>query len=151
VVLIVTSVLSLLLLINVSATGGGNGGGNGWFILVIGGIGMFQNGILAGMELSPAARNLPLRKREVIRTKKVMDAIMDFHVAYPGMGRCLLQEFFPGPLHEEEAKWWDGDHEPYEMQRIQDPSRGRPRRLVASSKQFGGEKVVSTTAMDAFV
>ncbi|KAM7194863.1 hypothetical protein V8F33_007061 [Rhypophila sp. PSN 637] len=109
VVVIVTSVLSLLLLINLAVPKD-----YGWFILLIGGIGMFQNGVLAGRELPLEARNLPLRRCEVLRARKVMDGIMDFDSAYPGFGACLLREFFPGPLYEAEERWWRGDFEPYE-------------------------------------
>ncbi|KAK3292833.1 uncharacterized protein B0H64DRAFT_293732, partial [Chaetomium fimeti] len=122
VVLIMVSIFSLLLLVNVTVTKD-----HGWYILLIGALGMFQNGVLAGMGMSTAVRNLPLRRLEVARTKKVMDGIMDFHAAYPKLSRCLLREFFPGPLREAEERWWNGDFEPYERLRQEDPTRGTPR------------------------
>lgn len=135
-VLIVTSILSLLLLVNVSAPKK-----NGWFILLVGGIGMFQNGVIAGMELSPAARNLPLVRREVIRTRKVMDGLMDFHSAYDGMAHCLLKEFFPGPLQDAEEKWWNGQCDEYENQRLKDQTRGKPLRRRMTTCEVSVEEV----------
>ncbi|KAM7219055.1 hypothetical protein V8F06_005493 [Rhypophila decipiens] len=137
VVVVVTSVLSLLLLINLAVPKD-----YGWFILLIGGIGMFQNGVLAGRELPLEARNLPLRRREVLRAHKVMDGIMDFDSAYPGFGACLLREFFPGPLYEAEERWWRGDFELYEKARMDDEAtRGTPRRVLQAAllQEHGGE------------
>ncbi|KAK3305674.1 uncharacterized protein B0T15DRAFT_205127 [Chaetomium strumarium] len=125
--LIATSVLSLLLLVNVTVSKD-----HSWFILLIGAIGMFQNGVLAGMGLPTVARNLPLRRREVLRTRKVMDGIMDFYTSYPELSRCLLREFFPGPLRDAEEKWWNGEVEPYDQLRMDDPTRGTPRRLLST-------------------
>jgi len=137
VVVAMTSVLSLLLLVNITVPKD-----YGWFILLIGGIGMFQNGVLAGTELPTAARNLPLRQREVLRARKVMDGIMDFDTAYPGLGRCLLKEFFPGRLYEAEERWWKGDFEEYDRLRVEDEAtRGRPRRLRALRAVVVGEAV----------
>ncbi|KAK4207696.1 hypothetical protein QBC37DRAFT_298206 [Rhypophila decipiens] len=137
VVIVVTSVLSLLLLINLAVPKD-----YGWFILLIGGIGMFQNGVLAGRELPLEVRNLPLRRCEVLGARKVMDGIMDFDSAYPGFGACLLREFFPGPLYEAEERWWRGDFEPYEKVRMDDEAtRGTPRRLLQAAlvQEHGGE------------
>ncbi|KAK4234593.1 hypothetical protein C8A03DRAFT_18532 [Achaetomium macrosporum] len=145
-VLIATSILSLLLLVNVTVSKD-----HSWFILLIGAIGMFQNGVLAGMGLSPVVRNLPLRRREVLRTRKVMDGIMDFYTSYPKLSHSLLREFFPGPLRDAEEKWWNGDFEPYDRLRLDDPTRGTPRRLWptvvrSSENQEAGVGVVADAA-----
>ncbi|KAK8087410.1 hypothetical protein PG994_002384 [Apiospora phragmitis] len=66
---------------------------------------MLQNTWLAFVELPPAKRNMPLWHRETITTHKVMDGIMDFDVTY-GCGVPLMEEFFPGRLHDEEVEWW---------------------------------------------
>ncbi|KFA68298.1 hypothetical protein S40285_07215 [Stachybotrys chlorohalonatus IBT 40285] len=100
------SLLWLLLLINVAATGN-----NSWYLLGVGATGMFQNGWLAAVERPSKQRNLPIDLIETIRTKKVMDGLMDFEVTY-GRARPLLEEFFPGKLKANELKWWNGDFEP---------------------------------------
>lgn len=135
VVLILVTVLSLLLLVNVTVTKD-----HGWYVLLIGALGMFQNGVLAGMGLSTTARNLPLRRLEVTRTKKVMDGIMDFYTVYPTLSRCLLREFFPGPLREVEEQWWNGNFEPYDQLRRSDPTRGTPRRLWSAAVRPAGRQ-----------
>ncbi|KAK7953042.1 hypothetical protein PG988_013736 [Apiospora saccharicola] len=98
VVVTVQSILWLLLLVNVSTPRENN-----WFLLGIGAIGMFQNGISAGSERDPKHRNLPIRKVDTIRSQKVMDGFMDFEVAY-GLGKPLLHEFFPGDLQNDEKE-----------------------------------------------
>ncbi|KAK7912191.1 hypothetical protein PG985_014672 [Apiospora marii] len=118
----VQSILWLLLLVNVSTPRESN-----WFLLGIGAIGMFQNGISAGSERDPKHRNLPVHKVDTIRSQKVMDGIMDFEVTY-GLGKPLLHEFFPGDLQDDEKEWWAGNQEPYDNKRQKDErSRGVPR------------------------
>ncbi len=89
------SVFWLLLLINVTAPGGGFP--DSWCLLAVGGLGMFQNAWLAARETAPDDRNLPLRKVDEVRGRKVMDAIMDFHTTYR-VGKPLREEYFPGEL-----------------------------------------------------
>lgn len=105
----------LALLVNLAAQRNSQAGGSGsasddntnsWYILAVGLIGMFQNAAVASWERSPARRNLPLTRLEVIRTRKVMDGLMDFQVTY-GCGRPLVREFFPGDLTPVETHWWD--------------------------------------------
>ena len=98
-----------------------------WYLIVVGGIGMFQNGYLAAMERQPKHRNLPLIHLETIKTKKVMDGIMDLEATY-GWGRALLTEFFPGPLRAEEEDWWNNRPDAYDEVRTRDiVRRGPPR------------------------
>ncbi|TLD20721.1 hypothetical protein PspLS_08442 [Pyricularia sp. CBS 133598] len=66
-----------------------------WYVLGIGVIGMFQNAAMAAMEVPPEARNLPLKRGEIIAVHKVMDGVMDLHATY-GTGRPLLGELFSG-------------------------------------------------------
>lgn len=101
---------------------------NTWYLLLVGGIGMFQNAVLAAVERRPARRNLPLVLRDTIKTKKVMDGLMDLEVTYPGSGRHLAYEFFPGKLRKQEESWWLGDREPYDDERWKNVEvRGIPR------------------------
>lgn len=121
----ILSVLWLLLLITISAP---KTYPASWCLLLIGGLGMFQNAWLAAKELSPDMRNIPLRKVDQITSRKVMDGIMDFQSTY-GMGIPLLKEYFPGDLRPAEQKWWAGDCAEYEDARSKDKTRGEPRRL----------------------
>ncbi|KAK8079304.1 hypothetical protein PG994_003111 [Apiospora phragmitis] len=122
IVVTVQSILWLLLLVNVSMPRASN-----WFLLGIGAIGMFQNGISAGSDCDPKHRNLPLLKVKTIRSQKVMDGLMDLEVTY-GNGEALLHEFFPGHLHPDEEEWWAGNKDPYDKKRKQEEQpRGTPR------------------------
>jgi hypothetical protein len=119
----VLPVLWLLLLVNVSAP---KLFPESWCLLAVGGLGMFQNGWLAAKELSSGMRNLPLRRIDSIRGRKVMDAIMDFHTTY-GLGTPLRDEYFPGKLRPAEDKWWAGDCGEYDIDRRRQSYRGTPR------------------------
>jgi hypothetical protein len=129
VVAIGISILWLLLLINVAAIKAST-----WYLLLVGAIGMFQNGILAAMERPPAARNLPLRHADTIIQKKVMDGIMDFEYTY-GCGEPLLREFFNAALRTDEQAWWNGEPDNYDATRERERGkRGVPRRFLPSIK-----------------
>ncbi|OHE94170.1 hypothetical protein CORC01_10508 [Colletotrichum orchidophilum] len=121
---IILSVLWLLLLINVS---GSRSIPETWCILGVGGLGMFQNAWLAAAEVPTKLRNLPLKRVDRIKSRKVMDAIMDFHTTY-GRGTSLRNEFFPGELKPEEKSWWHGDYSQYEKKRREDKLRSESRR-----------------------
>lgn len=98
---------------------------------------MFQNGFLAAMSRSEETRNLPLLPWDIIRTRKVMDGIMDFHISH-GSAEPLLHEFFPGKLRPDEQDWWDGKHDAYDNTR-EKKGRGRSRRFkprFASTVKF---------------
>jgi hypothetical protein len=99
---------------------------NTWYLLAVGFIGMFQNGIIAALGRPNAARNLPVKLVGTIKTRKVMDGLMDLQV-HLGCAQSLVQEFFPGELNENEKKWWKGDRAPYDAERTyQRAFRGAP-------------------------
>lgn len=77
VVVVAQSILWPALLVNVATLRDYN-----WVLLAIGAIGIFQNGYLAGIQRPSASRNLALSKVEIIRSKKVMDGLMDFEAQY---------------------------------------------------------------------
>lgn len=110
-VIVTQSILWLLLLVNVACTRNTN-----WILIAIGAFGMFQNGYLAGMQRSSGQRNLPLVPIEFITSKKVMDGLMDFEVAYGG-AESLRDEFFPGKLKALEILWWNGQRDGYDTAR----------------------------------
>jgi len=119
---VIQSVLWLLLLINVAGPKG-----NTWYLLGVGAIGMFQNAILAAVELNPKDRNLPLKLVDTIVAAKVMDSLMDLEVTH-GWGLPLLNEFFPGRLRDTEKDWWEGKRFAYDDQRSKERHiRGPPR------------------------
>lgn len=126
------SVLWLLLLVNVSA---GSMFPESWCLIGVGALGMFQNAWLAARELSPEMRNIPLKRVDQIKARKVMDCIMDFHTIYE-LGEPLRDEFFPGRLRPAEQAWWAGDFEQYDEERRGIPSRGLPRREIRGGDKF---------------
>ncbi|KAG0648297.1 hypothetical protein D0Z07_5528 [Hyphodiscus hymeniophilus] len=107
---------------------------NTWYLLLVGGIGMFQNAVLAAIERRPAQRKLPMVLKDTIKTKKVMDGLMDLEVTYPGFGQHLAYEFFPGKLRKQEEEWWLGRRDSYDDERCKSLEiRGVPRsRLMAT-------------------
>lgn len=120
---VLQSVLWLFLLDNVASSRKDN-----WTVLAIGGLGMFQNGYLAGMMRPSHQRNLPLTRIEVIRAKKVMDGPLDLEEQY-NCTEPLRDEFFPGKLREKELLWWKGTKDPYDAERRKESDwRGLPRR-----------------------
>ncbi|RSL58079.1 hypothetical protein CEP53_006245 [Fusarium sp. AF-6] len=126
------SVLWLLLLVNVSAR---SMFPESWCLIGVGALGMFQNAWLAARELSPEMRNIPLKRVDQIKARKVMDCIMDFHTTYK-LGEPLRDEFFPGRLRPAEAAWWEGDYEKYDEERRGTPSRGLPQREMPQAGEF---------------
>ncbi|KAK4452654.1 hypothetical protein QBC34DRAFT_435503 [Podospora aff. communis PSN243] len=121
-VCVAQSVLWLLLLITVAALKS-----NTWFLVAVGALGMFQNGLVAAWERRPEDRGLYLVRKDVILTKKVMDGLMDLEAQH-GCGAALLPEFFPGKMKPEEEEWWKGNRDPYDDERFkQQLSRGPPR------------------------
>jgi hypothetical protein len=105
---------------------------NAWFLLAVGGIGMAQNAVLAGMPRQSSKRGIHLRKIWTEETGKVMDVIMDIESAYPGrnIGPTLREEFFPGKMtRQAEIEWWKegGDKGLYDNVRIKERNaRGVP-------------------------
>lgn len=125
---VMLSVFWLLLLINVAAAKR-----HTWYLFGIGAIGMFQNAWLAATERRPKRHNLPLVHIGTIKTRKVMDGLMDFETVYQQAGP-LLTEFFPGKLRSLEEKWWHGqeenDKDPYDDERMKhELTRGTPKRF----------------------
>ena len=94
-----------------------------WYLLLVGALGMFQNAVVAAMNRKPEKRNLPMRRVDCMVQRKVMDGLMDLEKKYPNFGRHLLREFFPGHLRKNEQLWWNGEHEAYDKERSDAPSR----------------------------
>ncbi|KAL4780666.1 hypothetical protein BJX76DRAFT_360650 [Aspergillus varians] len=78
-----------------------------WYLIAVGGIGMFQNIFVAGWKRTPAAYGVPLDFVEVIGEAKVMQTLMEVEKKYEKLGKSMLGTFFPGDLRENEIKQWD--------------------------------------------
>lgn len=98
--MVLQSIMWLLFLVNVGAERSLN-----WLLIAIGLIGVFQNGVVAGMERDERQLNLKLKVRETIERSKVMDGLKELEESY-GLGKHLLPEFFNSELREEEKEWW---------------------------------------------
>ena len=105
-----------------------------WYLVLVGGLGMLQNAILAAVARSPDRRGLPLMLVDTIIAQRTMDGLMDLEMTIAGAGQVLLDEFFPGSLTEEEIAWWSGDRDTYDDKRMErdrnrtsEVRRGRPR------------------------
>jgi hypothetical protein len=84
---------------------------NTWYLFAIGGVGMLQNIYVAGATRGPESYGIYLNFRECIADRKVMSTLMKVEEKYPAVGRSLLPLLFPGPLREDEMKWWSAASE----------------------------------------
>ncbi|RVX71624.1 hypothetical protein B0A52_03808 [Exophiala mesophila] len=84
---------------------------NAWFLLAVGGIGILQNIYVAAWRRNPRQFGIPLKYKESIMERKVMDALYTAEQKYPRTGLNLLPTFFPGKLRDGEQKIWDSYEE----------------------------------------
>ncbi|KAJ5733528.1 hypothetical protein N7493_002314 [Penicillium malachiteum] len=80
---------------------------NTWFLLAVGGLGILQNLFAAGQARDPAAFGMPLIFENVIVETKAMNTLYKVEEEYPGVGRSMVDTFFPGHLRPEEKKMWE--------------------------------------------
>ncbi|PGH18803.1 hypothetical protein AJ79_00216 [Helicocarpus griseus UAMH5409] len=80
---------------------------NSWFLLATGGIGILQNIVVAGCRRNPEAFGVPLTFVEVIGEIKIMATLYKVEEKYPGLGRNMLDTFFPGKLRDYERDRWN--------------------------------------------
>ncbi|KAF8221873.1 hypothetical protein L208DRAFT_1426505 [Tricholoma matsutake] len=104
---------------------------NTWYLLAVGGIGMIQNVIVAGVRRDMSTSGIHLVPVEKIEGTKVMDALMDLEINHKGVGESLVSEFFP-KLKAIETKWWAGDRTAYDEKRFKDPLRKRKDRWAVA-------------------
>ena len=80
-----------------------------WYLLAVGGLGMLQNIIVAGLPRNPGAFGLHLDFLHVFVETKVMYTLMDLEKEYEDFGSSLLSEFFPASnkLFAWEKDWWN--------------------------------------------
>ncbi|PLB36805.1 uncharacterized protein BDW47DRAFT_132606 [Aspergillus candidus] len=90
-----------------------------WYLLGVGALGLLQNLVVAGAPRAPAMLGVPIELATtrlpggggepapmVFAGMKVMFTLMELEMAYPGFGKGLLGEFFPGQLRPWETEWW---------------------------------------------
>jgi hypothetical protein len=78
-----------------------------WFLLLVGGIGIFQNIFTAGYGRHPCAVGLPLEFVQVFGDSKgVKHALYEVEKTYPGFGFCMVDTFFPGGIRGDEKLEW---------------------------------------------
>jgi hypothetical protein len=81
---------------------------NTWFLLAIGAIGIAQNVFVAGWNRRPESFGIPLDFVEVFGKPEVMGTLFEVEENYEGLGRSMLDEFYPGKLRPDEiTKWAD--------------------------------------------
>ncbi|KAI4268628.1 MAG: hypothetical protein L6R38_007785 [Xanthoria sp. 2 TBL-2021] len=79
---------------------------NTWYLLAVGGIGIFQNVLVAGWRRKPSALGIHLEFRGVVGEMTTMDALLALESRHTRAGRSLLPIFFPGALLPEETVKW---------------------------------------------
>ncbi|KAM0703946.1 hypothetical protein Q7P35_008952 [Cladosporium inversicolor] len=100
--LIVLAALWILLLITAAGLSTHN-----WFLLLVGGIGIIQNILVAGFRRHPRAVGLPLEFVRVFgNSRGVMHTLYEVEKAYPGLGFCMTDIFFPGGVRKGEKHAW---------------------------------------------
>ncbi|RPD66423.1 hypothetical protein L226DRAFT_454129 [Lentinus tigrinus ALCF2SS1-7] len=84
--------------------------GDAWYLLAVGGLGMIQNVLAAGVTRSADALGFHFRepsKEDFIKERKVMQTLMKAEEREPGVGLSLLPLFFPGDLWPQEQEYWE--------------------------------------------
>lgn len=80
---------------------------DGWYLLAIGGIGMVQNVISAGVRRSAGALGFHMKEYKSCHEEKVFDTLKAAEEEERWAGLRLLDVFFPGGLRPDEKKWAD--------------------------------------------
>lgn len=123
---------------------------NAWFLLIIGGLGMFQNAFVAGSSFDPQEQPIPLLHTDTIVGSNVLDALMDLEIALGDPVKTtstackpavqpLLNEFFPNGIRTDDGgdDWWRGQRKQYDDKRnAESTTRGTPRSIQQDLK-FG--------------
>lgn len=79
-----------------------------WFIVAVGGLGSFYTTLVAGLQQTPEQVGLPLRRTgKCFANKNVMISLIEVAKYRTGLGRAMLETFFPGPRTNEEDIFWE--------------------------------------------
>ena len=99
---IVLAALWILLLITAAGLSAHN-----WFLLLIGGIGIIQNILVAGYRRHPNAVGLPLKFVRVFGNPEgVMHTLYEVEKENPSLGFYMKDTFFPSGIRENEKHAW---------------------------------------------
>ncbi|KAL8651492.1 MAG: hypothetical protein Q9226_004688 [Calogaya cf. arnoldii] len=138
-----TSVLSLLsvgLLITIAREEGQT-----WFLKMVGGLGIFQNIVVAGSPRPASALGFYLKKRTAFYRAKVRDALRQADLEVPGVGGALRPIYFPGKATNSDDEAFgsagsgrDQQHE-QGLEHNQTATTGTEMEEATSSGRAGGE------------
>lgn len=81
-----------------------------WFLILIGALGMLYTILAAVAPRKPENWGIKLEsvvERPCITSHKVMLALIELEMAYPGVGLAALDTFFPGAMSQDEQAFWD--------------------------------------------
>ncbi|KAL8782698.1 MAG: hypothetical protein Q9213_005177 [Squamulea squamosa] len=124
----VLTILSVTLLITIARKEGQT-----WFLMMIGGLGILQNIVVAGSPRPAGALGFYLRKRKLIYSAKVRDALCEAEKEVRGAGTALRPILFSG-------KATDADNEAFERATAShNETRGNEMEVATTSGRSGGE------------
>lgn len=107
--------------------------GDAWYLLAVGGLGMIQNVLAAGVTRSADALGFHFNepaKGDLIKENKVMQTLMKAEEREPGVGLSLLPLYFPGDLWPQEQVYWERkrrERNAAEQQKREIMARGAPK------------------------
>ncbi|KAI9737532.1 MAG: hypothetical protein M1834_009687 [Cirrosporium novae-zelandiae] len=78
-----------------------------WYLVAIGALGMIQNIYVAGAKRRPNAFGVHIQYDKHFFFPKVMRTLMETEIEYPGVGKSLVETFFPGSLRDDEITFWN--------------------------------------------
>ena len=66
---------------------------------------------MSAMARDSAEYGISLMKKEIIKGREVMPVLKALELAHEGVGRALLQTFFPCGTTDEDEAWWKAGRE----------------------------------------
>lgn len=122
-----------------------------WYLLAIGGVGILDNIYVAGACRSPKEFGIILQYETVIGDRKVMKALEDVEEKYAGVGKSLLETFFPGDLRPDEQKRWDEYAERAKRKEAENKEEAKRKKKVepAPNGVIGNHTELSSTSVVA--
>lgn len=110
--------------------------GDAWYLMAVGAIGMSQNAIVAGVDFKSERYGMHLERVDSFGGRKVMESLKNFETVYPGNGKALVDEFFPGSLRPDEVEWWDRAEATYnELKRKSKEEKAKAKREAEKEDQ----------------
>ena len=79
-----------------------------WFVVAVGGLGSLYTTLVAGFQQTPEQVGVPLRwTGKCFVNQKVMISLIEAEKYRTGLGRAMLETFFPGARSQEEDIFWE--------------------------------------------